>query len=226
MSNREKIRRLEQAGVNETTIVNTLQATLHPERPYAEVRSKLKSPAAELSSGARNEIYYETSYEYTPAELQRMYRISTAEAFKAKHVARKRKDRPEASAVIEAYERLGTLSETIQELNTSKRHVTTILSQAGIISSRLIPDEVMILRLVSAGMTYQEIADSSGLSEGTVGRVARAAGITRQKQRANMSAQEWAEILQYAEDTTVSEAARKYNVERSNIYYHRSKQDA
>lgn len=225
MSNREKIRRLEQAGVDETTIVNTLRAALHPERPYAEVRSKLKSPAAELSSGARSEIYYETSYEHTPAELQRMYRISATEAYKAKHVPRKRKDRPEASVVIEAYKRLGTLAETLQELDTSKRHVTAVLSQAGLLSSRSAPDEAEILRLVTAGLTYQEIAESSGLSASTVGRLARAAGMTRQKQRKNMAAQEWEEILQYAEDTTVAEAARKYNVERSNIYYHRKKKD-
>ncbi len=222
MSTREKIRRLEAAGVDESMIFSVLEAELHRERPYAEIRSKLKNPAPQLSSGARQEVYHEASHTHMPAELERMYRTIPAEIYKAKHISRARRDRPEANLVLEAYSRLGTMSETTQELNTSKRHVVGILRVAGILPTHSVHDEPMILRLLQAGITYQEIHETVGTNTGVIGRIARANGLGRQKQRKNMSEATWTEILEYAEEHGVSEAARKYNVERSNIYYHRN----
>ena len=223
MSNREKIHRLEAAGVDETTIAQVLQAELNAEYPYAEIRSKLREPQERLSSGARQEIFYTADLGATPSSLMRMYRTTAAEVYKATRIARARKDRPEASLVIETYKRLGTLSETIQELDTSKRHVTSILREAGLMASLSSHDEPMILRLLQAGVTYQEIHETVGTNTGVIGRIARANDLGRQKQRKNMSTATWTEVLEYARTHNVSEAARKYNVERSNIYYHRKK---
>jgi len=223
MSNREKIHRLEAAGVDETTIAQVLQAELNAEYPYAEIRSKLRNPQEHLSSGARQEIFYNADLGSSTAELIRKYRTTAAEVYKATRIARARKDRPVASLVIEAYKRLGTLSETMQELDTSKRHVTGILREAGLMVTLSSHDEPMILRLLQAGVTYQEIHETVGTNTGVIGRIARANGLGRQKQRKNMSTATWTEILEYAEEHNVSEAARKYSVERSNIYYHRKK---
>jgi len=221
MSNREKIHRLEAAGVDETTIAQVLQAELNAEHPYAEIRSKLRKPQERLSSGARQELFYNADLGSSTAELIRKYRTTAAEVYKATRIARARKDRPEAYLVIEAYKRLGTLSETMQELDTSKRHVTRILRDAGLMASLSSHDEPMILRLLQAGVTYQEIHETVGTNTGVIGRIARANGLGRQIQRKNMD--NWPEILEYARAHNVSEAARKYNVERSNIYYHRKK---
>ena len=222
MSVKTKIRRLEAAGVDETLIVKALEPELHKEYPYKEVRGNLRHAPERLSRGARLEIRMLTSYEHTPAELQRMYRTTSQEVYKAKHCGDAAKERPDAPLVLDTYHRLGSITATLQDLNTSKRHVTLVLREAGLITKSTTHDTEAILRLLRGGATHVQITEALGSHVGVIGRIARANGLGRQKQRQNMD--NWPEILEYAEEHNVSEAARKFNVERSNIYYHRNKE--
>lgn len=220
---RTEIRNLEAAGVDEDTIVEHLSAT------HLEVRRKLRKPVESLTRSCRAEIQHTDDYETTSKAMARQYRTSEAEMYKARYLTLPRKSVPTREQVLMAWhEGHNTVKEVAQQLGSQEKPVRRILEAEGLAnppkpSTATRGVRPAMLAEIVKGRSYADISKDFDVSVSTVSNLAIANGYGKQKQRKNMAAADWAEILEYAATHNVTEAARKYNVERSNIYYHRKK---
>tara|TARA_R110000824_G_C15233132_1_gene679127 strand:- start:40334 stop:40999 length:666 start_codon:yes stop_codon:yes gene_type:complete len=216
------IRNLEAAGVDEDTIVEHLNTT------HLEVRRKLRKPVEALTLSCRAEVQLTDDYETANKVMARQYRTSETEIYKARYLTLPRKLVPTKEQVLMIWhEGYNTVKEVAQQLNSQERPVRTILEAEGLAnpprqSTTTRGVRPAMLAEIMKGLTYADVAKQFDCSESTISNLAISQGYGRQEQRKNMD--NWPEILEYAAEHNVSEAARKYNVERSNIYYHRNKE--
>ena len=219
---RTEIRRLEEAGVDEDTIVTHLKLT------HKEVRRKLRKPTEALTVSCRAEIQHNDDYETPSKQLMAQYRTSESQIYKARYTSLPRTSLPSEEEVLIAWhEGYNTVKDVARYLRSQEKPVRKILEAAGLanppkpttVTRGVQPD---MLAEIRKGRSYSAIAKEFDCSISTVSQLAIANGLGRQEQRKN-NMLDWAEILEYAQTHNVSAAARKYNVERSNIYYHRKK---
>lgn len=218
---RTEIRRLESAGVDEDTIVEHLKVT------HKEVRRKMIQPTEALTVSCRAEIQHTDDYEATSKQLATMYRTSETEIYKARYNSLPRTTVPSKEEVMMAvHEGYTTVKDIAKHLRSRELPVRKVLEAEGLATP---PNKTTVTRGVRPailarlreGLVYSVIAKEFDCSESTVSEIARANGLGRQTQRQRITG--WQEILEYAEEHSVSAASRKFNVERSNIYYHRKK---
>lgn len=218
---RMEIRNLEAAGIDEDTIVAHLGIT------HKEVRRKLKKPQEKLTVSCRAEIQHTDDYTAKNKDLALQYRTTSDEVFKARYNPLPRKATPTDEQIEMAFhEGYITVKSLAEYLSSPEKPVREWLEARGAATARKPNTHTRriqhdIVAHIHRGLPYSDIAAQYHVSVSTVQTLAKKAGVTRQTQRKNMD--NWPEILAYADEHTVSEAARKYNVERSNIYYHRKK---
>jgi len=221
---RNKIRRLEDAGITEDVIVETLQTT------HKNVRRKLRDPKELLTPSCRAEMQQFDDYETTDKVIAAQYRTSVTQAHQARYNPLPRTALPTEDQVLMAWhEGHNTVKAIAKHVGSQEKPVRKILEDHGYADP---PRKTTVTRgvrpamlaKIMAGLSYTVIAAEFDCSVSAVSELARANGYGRQVQRKN-NMLAWPEILEYAAEHTVTEAAQKYNVERSNIYYHRSKDD-
>jgi len=227
MSVKQQVRNLEAAGVDEDTIVNHMVITHH------KARQCMREPSPELSQSAREEIFYDTGHEHTGPELMRMYRISNQELYKAKYTVPPKTRRPSLERLESLYQELQCGVKVANPENTDfeiiAEYTGANISYVHKMLAHHRKREVkrqdlahLAEPLLREGVLYAEIADELKCSVSTVSLIAIDLGLERQHKQ---YIDNWPEILKYANEHNITKAAEKFNVTRSNIYYHMRKDD-
>lgn len=220
MSIKDKIHRLENAGLDEDIIVSTLCISHLVYRRYC-----FRDVDRKLTASCKREVYYsELREDHTLVEIAHLYKTTYAQIHGALY--KRILDRPEPTheAVLQHLIAHDDKEATRKHFGIARRDYPQYLRAVG---WEITPDAQQISRIVAAfiknnpGMTYTEIAERFSLSKGYVARIAASNGIKRQQQ----NTQEWPLIVAYARAHSVSSAASHYGVSRTNIYYHMKKEE-
>lgn len=214
-STRTKVQRLEAAGIDEERIAEVLGLTLQ------KTRRLMQNPPEKLSAAAREEIFY-ADIDDAPRSGY-MSRLASQYCTTPERVAAARRARtktcatPPESELRRYVDALG-LEEACTTLGCSHAYARDTLGLR-----RQPPPTQTVRELLQKKMTYGAIATVLGCTEAYVKQIAYRNGWTSRVN--NKRRDDWPEILQYAADTSVAEAARRYGVTRANIYYWRKKND-
>ena len=212
---RTKVQRLEAIGIAEDRIAEVLHLTLQ------RTRRLMQNPPETLSQAARDEIFY-ADIDDSPrsgwsTRLASQYRTTINRVISARGKRTKTCTTPEATELKQYVEALG-LHEACKQLGCSVAYARETIGY------RRGADPALVKELLQKKLTYEAIGTIIGRDAGYVRQFAYRHGLTSRVNARQRT--DWPDILDYASKTTVSEAARKYNVTRANIYYHIRKKEA
>lgn len=218
MQLKDKITRLEAAGVTEDEICHVLKI---PHRAYR--KHTALTPSETLSYSCKMEIRHaDLVGELTLLDIAALYKTNYNQVHLALYQNVASTPVVTKEAILAHLMEYDNLELTKKTFKLNKKAFTKYLKEIGWAESKGdLRGAIAAFIIKNPDLTYEYISEFFDVSLSTVAKIAIENKIVRQEQ----NRLKWQEVLDYAATNGVTSAAKHFGISRTIIYYHRKKQN-